>query len=361
MAPDRLGRVPRTRSAESDEYAHLHALLVDYASTPTGAPERAGIREQIVTGYLPVARNIAYRYAQRGEPVADLIQVACLGLVNAVDRFEPGYGHNFLSFAIPTMTGEIRRHFRDRTWMMRVPRRLKELQSSVTSAASELSTELNRSPRPGEIATRLEVSVDEVLDALQAADAYRARSLDEALPTGDDSGSLSERLGEPEPKYDQFTDSHAIAPHLAALPARERGILHMRFYQDMTQTQIAERVGISQMHVSRILAATLSRLRDAVQNDVPVPKSVGEAHQDPGEPDGAPPIGRGRMPRLRTLESGVGARGPRPSRASAHGSAGLSTAHSAFDPARAFQRGGADRSGTQFRDARLAITSLSAS
>lgn len=260
---------PEPRSGRKDQYDHLDPLLRKYAAMDPGAPERDGTRDQIITAYLPVARNIAHRYARRGEPLPDLVQVASIGLIKAVDRFEPDQGHNFLSFAVPTITGEIRRHFRDRTWSMRVPRRLKELHLAVIAAVDQLSSDLNRAPRPGEIAARLNISVDEVLEALQVSQSYRAFSLEETLPSESLSTSLSDLLGRPEPSFDRFTDSHALAPHLAALAPREREILIMRFYEDMTQTQIAERIGVSQMHISRLLSTTLSRLRDAVDTDVP--------------------------------------------------------------------------------------------
>jgi len=259
---------PRPRIGQPHEYEHLEPLLRNFAAMAPDAPDRDDIRNRIITGYLPVARNIANRYARRGEPLSDLVQVASIGLIKAVDRFEPEQGHNFLSFAVPTITGEIRRHFRDRTWSMRVPRRLKELHVAVSNAIDELSSDLNRAPRPGEIAARLNLSVDEVLEALQASQSYRAFSLEETLPSESASTTLSDLIGRPEPRFDRFTDSHALAPHLAALAPRERDILIMRFYEDMTQTQIAERIGISQMHVSRLLSATLGRLREAVDGDV---------------------------------------------------------------------------------------------
>ena len=261
--------LPQPRVGRQDEYEHLEPLLCTLTTMDPGASGRDDIRDKIITGYLPVARNIAHRYARRGEPLPDLVQVASIGLIKAVDRFEPDQGHNFLSFAVPTITGEIRRHFRDRTWSMRVPRRLKELHSSVNTAVDELSSDLGRAPRPGEIAARVNIPVEEVLEALQASQSYRAFSLEETLPSESTSTTLSEMLGRAEPRFERFTDSHTLAPHLAALAPREREILIMRFYEDMTQTQIADRIGISQMHVSRLLSATLSRLRDAVDDDVP--------------------------------------------------------------------------------------------
>ncbi|MDT7642579.1 MAG: polymerase sigma-B factor [Pseudonocardiales bacterium] len=252
-----------------DEYRHLYPLLAEYAASAPGDPRRVELRERLITGYLPVARHIAWRYAQRGEPLEDLMQVASLGLINAIDRFEPGHGRGFLPYAVPTITGQVRRHFRDKAWSMRVPRRLKDLNVSINHVVVELSQDLGRAPRPSEIAARLDTSIEQVLDALDAAQAYRADSLDEMSTGEPGSSTFGDMFGEPDPEFDKFTDSYSLAPHLNALPARERAILLMRFYDEMTQSQIAERVGLSQMHVSRLLTKTLGRLRDAIQHDQP--------------------------------------------------------------------------------------------
>jgi RNA polymerase sigma-B factor len=210
-------------SRDSD-YAHLVPLFEKFVSLSPDDPARADLRNALVTGYLPVVQHIARRFAGRGEPVDDLEQAGTVGLLNAVDRFEPDRGVDFLSYAVPTVTGEIRRHFRDRTWAMRVPRRLKDLQSAINSAIGPLSQELGRAPRPSEIAHRLGLSTEEVVEGLDAQQAYRSTSLDE-------------------------------------LPERERRIRVLRFFGNMTQTQIADRIGISQMHVSRLLAQTVATLR----------------------------------------------------------------------------------------------------
>jgi len=251
------------------EYQHLQPLLDRYASLAPGEPEREILRERLVTGYLPVAKHIARRYANRGEPLDDLVQIASVGLVHAVDRYEPGRGSHFLGYAVPTITGEIRRHFRDKSWSMRVPRRLKELHLSVNGVVDQLSHELQRAPRPSEIASRLNLSTEEVLEALQVAQSYRVDSLDEVLRAGPDASALGDLLGDTDARLDRCVDSHALAPHIAALPARERQILIMRFFDDMTQTQIAQQIGISQMHVSRILTRTLAQLRAVVVEDRP--------------------------------------------------------------------------------------------
>lgn len=270
-------RRPLTPVAEVwDTQMHLHPLLVAYATTAADDPERARLRVRLVTGYHPLAVNIARRYAHRGEPLDDLAQVASIGLMHAIDRFDPARGRHFLAFAVPTMTGEVRRHFRDRTWAMRVPRGLKELNSDINAAVRALYQQLGRAPRPSEIAATLNVSTGAVLEALEAAHSYKAASLDKLLTPGagtDAPGStaLGDLFGATDPGFDVVTDTHAITGYVAALPPRERAILKMRFYDDMTQIQIAEKIGVSQMHVSRLLAAVLARLRNSVLTDQPVP------------------------------------------------------------------------------------------
>ena len=247
----------------------METLLTAYANAPIRDPRRNQLRTRLITGYLPVARHIARRYAHRGEPLEDLVQVASVGLINAIDRFEPERGDHFLGYAVPTITGEVRRHFRDKTWSVRVPRRQKDLYVSVNRIIAELSHELGRAPRPSEIAEQLSISVEEVLGVLEAAQSHRSTSLDEVYMAETDRPTLGDRLGETDARYKQFVNSHALAPYLAALPDREHNILVMRFFHDMTQSQIAERIGISQMHVSRLLASTFARLREAVERDQP--------------------------------------------------------------------------------------------
>jgi len=249
--------------ARTTEYAHLEPLLAEYAGLEPGTSRHQELRDQLVQGYLPVAEHIALRFAHRGEPLDDLTQVASLGLLFAVDRFRPEFGRDFLAFAIPTIQGEVRRHFRDRSWSMRVPRRLKDLHVSIRAAVGELSQRLNHSPRPSEIAALLGISVEEVLEGLEASYAYRASSLDKELSPRSDGGSnLGEQLGALDPGIEFVEDQHTLQPLLNSLPERERTILMLRFYGNMSQTQIAARLGISQMHVSRLLAKTLAQLRE---------------------------------------------------------------------------------------------------
>jgi RNA polymerase sigma-B factor len=243
------------------EYGHLSPLLERYASLDADSPEREALREELVRGFLPVARHIARRFANRGEPLDDLIQVATVGLINAIDRFTPERGSDFFSFAVPTISGEVRRHFRDLGWSMRVPRRLKDLHVSINGAVSELSQSLGRAPKPTEIAERLGVPVSEVLEGLEASEAYRSSSLDEMLSSEQGSVTVGELVGEADAELDRVDFRQALRPMLAELAERERTILLLRFFGNMTQTQIADRVGISQMHVSRLLAQTLDRLR----------------------------------------------------------------------------------------------------
>jgi RNA polymerase sigma-B factor len=282
----RLAEAPSPEPSESgiddveyddQEYAHLAGVLIAYAEADPRSQRRIRLRDELVAGYLPVAHHIARRYANRGEPLEDLEQVACLGLVGAVNRYQPGLGRSFLGYAIPTVTGEIRRHFRDRTWSMRVPRRLKELSLEVNKAVSAMTQHLGRAPKPSEIAAQLKLSLDDVLEALEAAQVYRADSLDQAAVRDDDAATVGERFGELDSRYELITNCHSLAPHLAELPDREREMLIMRFFDDMTQTQIAARFGISQMHVSRLLARTLQQLRAGLtaDGDGPAPSAEG--------------------------------------------------------------------------------------
>ena len=221
----------------------------------------AKVRDELVEMHLPLVEYLARRFRNRGEPLDDLVQVATVGLINAIDRFSPERGHEFFSFAVPTISGEVRRHFRDLGWSMRVPRRLKDMHVSINNVVSELSQNLGRAPRPTEIADRLGVPVTEVLEGLEASEAYRSSSLDEMLSSEQGSATVGELVGEADAELDRVDFRQALRPVLAELAERERTIVLLRFFGNMTQTQIAEEVGISQMHVSRLLAQTLDRMR----------------------------------------------------------------------------------------------------
>ncbi|MCA1836580.1 MAG: SigB/SigF/SigG family RNA polymerase sigma factor, partial [Actinobacteria bacterium] len=255
--------MPSQSEAETDqdEYAHLVPLQRRYASLAPDHPERQRLRARLITGYLPVAEHLARRLAGRGEPLEDLIQVATVGLINAVDRFEPNRGSHFLAFAVPTITGELRRYFRDHGWSTRVPRRFKDLSLAIRRAQAELSQQLGRSPTPREIAERLEVPVANVIEALHAAEAYRSSSLDALLYYGETTATHQTLLGKLDTQMGLIDEREALRPLLAQLAPRQRTILELRFFHELTQSQIAERVGLSQMHVSRLLRQTVAFLQ----------------------------------------------------------------------------------------------------
>jgi RNA polymerase sigma-B factor len=224
------------------------------------------LKEHLVERFLPLARQLAWRYCGRGEPMEDLVQIASVGLVNAISRFDPERGFSFATFAYPTILGELRRHFRDRGWSVHVDRGLKERHATVERAIGELSKRLGRSPSVAQISERVEMSEEDVLEAIDAGNAHHALSIDAAVPEGDeDRPPIVESLGEAEPGYEAIEYGEAIAPILDELSGRDRVIVHLRFVDDRTQTEIADEVGVSQMQVSRILRATLERLRERVR------------------------------------------------------------------------------------------------
>jgi len=248
-------------------YDDVSVLFERLAATTPGSVEHAVARDALINRCIPLADHIARKFSGRGEPFDDLSQVARVGLVHAVDRFDLSRGSNFLSFAVPTIMGEVQRYFRDNTWAMRVPRRVKETHLRIGAAVDQLSQRLGRSPTAKEIAAELEVDPDEVTQAVIAGNAYQPTSIDAASVGRDSDASLLDTLGEEESQFDRVEEYIAVRPLLAGLPERERRILTMRFFESMTQTQIAAQLGISQMHVSRILAKTLARLRELSERD----------------------------------------------------------------------------------------------
>jgi RNA polymerase sigma-B factor len=220
------------------------------------------LREYLIQKHTGLVRHVAKDYTQAGETFEDLVSVGLVGLINAVDRFDPERGTRFATFAVPTIKGEIRRHFRDRGWGMRVPRRIQELVHRVKRAADLLSQERGRSPTYAELASALNVTEEQVVEAVEASAQYDLLSTD-ALSTsdGDDSPiSSQEREGALDPELESIGDRDAITAALSRLPARERVIMILRYYQDLSQTEIARRLGISQMHVSRLQHRALGRL-----------------------------------------------------------------------------------------------------
>ncbi len=255
-----------------NEYRKFMPLFHELADGSASNTRRARVRSRLVIEHLPVAEHIARRFRNRGQHHDDLRQVARIGLINAVDRFDPDRGTDFLSFAVPTITGEVRRYFRDATWSVRVPRRLKELHAAITQCTAQLSQQVGRAPRPTEIAAALRMPVEEVYEGLQAGLTYTTDSLD--CSTADQSPGLADRLGQFDRQLDLVEHRETLIPALATLPKREATIVRMRFFDNMTQTQIAERVGISQMHVSRLLSASLKRLRAAIADAEPTDEAT---------------------------------------------------------------------------------------
>jgi len=254
---------PQTGRAATG-YEHLAPLFVELAETTDDDRRHAELREQLVTGHVPLAEHIAARFANRGVAREDLVQVATLGLINAVDRFQPDRGSDFLSFAVPTIMGEVRRHFRDASWSMHVPRRLKGVARFEALEHLLQAQRLGRAPTPSELANHLGLSLEQVFEGLEAGNAYHSMSLDEALSPDAGSEPLGDTLGVQDPALDGVEYHESLRPLIEQLPERERTILTLRFFKHMTQTQIAERVGVSQMHVSRLLTKTLEQLREGL-------------------------------------------------------------------------------------------------
>lgn len=247
--------------------AREHELLAELAATPPDDPRRAALRDELVTMNLPLVEHLARRFRDRGEAHEDLVQVGTVGLIKAVDRFDTDRGVEFSTYATPTIVGEIKRHFRDRGWAVRVPRRLQELRINLARATSELSQESGRAPTVAELAKHLNISEDEVLEGLESAQAYATSSLDAGSQDGDEAISLGSTMGDEDEALEGVDNRESLKPLLAALPERERRILLLRFFQNKTQSEIAEELGISQMHVSRLLARTLETLRAGMLDD----------------------------------------------------------------------------------------------
>jgi RNA polymerase sigma-B factor len=235
-------------------------------------------REALVEAFLPLARQLARRYHRRGDvPLEDLVQVASLGLLNAIDRFDPERATAFSSFAVPTIAGELKRHFRDKVWSVRVPRDLNELALRVDRTSELLVHRLGRIPTVSDIADHLDITVEEVLEAREAAAAYRADSLDRPASADDEDGSrLVDMLGGDDPGFARAEQSATVDRLMRALTDRQREIVRLRFGEDLTQSEIGERVGLSQMQVSRLLRQAIARLRETAERHAPaeLPRDV---------------------------------------------------------------------------------------
>jgi RNA polymerase sigma-B factor len=260
--PDDLG-LEATEAAQDGGNGDLHgrtSALFEAMTSTDDAQEASRLRGELVELHLPLAEYLARRFGNRGEPHEDLVQVATIGLIKAIDRFDLERGVAFSTYATPTIVGEIKRHFRDRGWTIRVPRRLQEVQAVINQAVSDLGQELGRSPTVAELARKIGMSEEEILEGLESANAYSPLSLDAPDPSGE-VGAVIEQLGDYDDALDAVVDRETVKPLLDQLDARAKRILLLRFFRNMTQSQIAEELGISQMHVSRLLSRTLAELR----------------------------------------------------------------------------------------------------
>jgi RNA polymerase sigma-B factor len=260
LAPPRLSRISQAQRHERAAARELeHQLLIRYHRDGDLAA-----REEVAKRFLPFARDLASRYTYADEPFDDLFQVASLGLLKAIDRFDPDRGSKFTSFAAPTILGELKRHFRDKGWALHVPRDIQERALAVSRETEALSKQLGRSPKPREVARGLQCPVEDVLEAQQASESYEAASLDAPIAReDDDAASLIDLMGTDDPRYELVQDRDAIANTWHELPDMERQVLELRFRYDLTQREIGDRLGYSQMHVSRMLRRALSRLDTA--------------------------------------------------------------------------------------------------
>ncbi|WP_067814714.1 SigB/SigF/SigG family RNA polymerase sigma factor [Nocardia inohanensis] len=252
-----------------DSYDNIEPWLKQLATLADDSDEYARLRDEIIRRCLPLGEHIARRYTGRGVEYEDLAQIAAVGVVLAVDRFDPANGASFLSFAIPTVTGEVKRYFRDSTWAVRVPRRIKEIQQRLTTVVPELAQRLGHQPTARELAAHLEVDLFEITQALIASNCYTTDSLDApAATSGEQTLAPIDRMATEDPGYALIEDSMAAGPLLATLGERERTMLIMRYGQNKTQSEIARVLGVSQMHVSRLLARTLVEIRErALQSE----------------------------------------------------------------------------------------------
>ena len=242
-------------------------LFAELSELAPEEPRRQRIRDELVELHLPLVEYLARRFRNRGEWLDDLTQVATIGLIKSIDRFDLNRGVEFSTYATPTIVGEIKRHFRDKGWAVRVPRRLQELKLSLTKAISELSQREGRAPTVAELAAFLKMTEEEVLEGLESANAYSTVSLDAPDSGDDDAPAVSDSLGIVDESLEGVEYRESLKPLLERLPPREKRILLLRFFGNMTQSQIATELGISQMHVSRLLARTLAQLREGLTAD----------------------------------------------------------------------------------------------
>ncbi len=272
MTAGPTARQVSTTHQRSNDTNDIHARTAELFAQMQAAEgdEAAHVRDALVELHLPLAEYLARRFGNRGEPHEDLVQVATIGLIKAIDRFDTDRGVAFSTFATPTIMGEVKRHFRDRGWTIRVPRRLQEMQAIINQSVADVGQQLGRSPTVAEIAKHAGLSEEEILEGLESANAYSPLSLDAPDPGGE-VGAVIEQLGDYDDALDAVVDRETVKPLLDALDPRAKRILLLRFFRNMTQSQIAEELGISQMHVSRLLSRTLADLRRNLEDQRPTP------------------------------------------------------------------------------------------
>ena len=244
--------------------AELFAEMNGDATTPAG---RTSARDELVHLHLPLVEHCARRFRNRGEPFEDLVQVGTIGLLKSIDRFDTDRGVEFSTYATPTIIGEIKRYFRDKGWAIRVPRRLQELRMQITAATAELTQKLGRSPTPRELAEVIGCTWEEIIEGMESSNAYSTLSLDASDSSDDGPPSLLDTLGVVDHNLEHVEVRESLKPLLEGLDPREKRILLLRFFKNMTQSQIAEEIGVSQMHVSRLLTKTLKQLRTSLDQD----------------------------------------------------------------------------------------------
>ncbi|MBI4942802.1 MAG: SigB/SigF/SigG family RNA polymerase sigma factor [Actinobacteria bacterium] len=254
--------------ADTGDDPAVRALVARIAENDDPARD-AALRRELAERCMPMATSVARRFRNRGEPFDELVQVACLGLVKATQGFDARRGKDFVGYAVPTITGEVKRHFRDHGWQIRPPRRVQELRADVVRTGEELTQELGRSPRMSEIAARLEVDVDEVAECLASGESYHLRSIDAPVPSADGEVSIADSVGAAEPQYDLVEDIVSLRDALETVAPRERRILALRYFHELTQQQIAQEVGVTQMQVSRLLTRTHEQLRRELEQSGP--------------------------------------------------------------------------------------------
>ncbi|WP_122818210.1 RNA polymerase sigma factor SigF [Nocardioides pantholopis] len=254
--PPTTGEATRQRSAE---------LFAALRAETTSALEREDARDALVHLHLPLVEHCARRFRNRGEPFEDLVQVGTIGLIKSIDRFDLDRGVEFSTYATPTIIGEIKRHFRDKGWAIRVPRRLQELRMQIGAATAELTQSLGRSPTPRELAESIGCSVEEIVEGIESSNAYSTLSLDASDDSDDGAATMLDAIGIDDAGLEHVEIRESIKPLLDRLEAREKKILLLRFFKNMTQSQIAAEIGVSQMHVSRLLNRTLAQLRQSLE------------------------------------------------------------------------------------------------